>query len=96
MVKLSYFTMLICLWSKLGADLYAKFSLFFVTFIFFPGKRVCPGEALAKMEIFLFVTCIVRRYKILLGQETTPSTKGQEGLTYIPVERYKVRFVERD
>uniref|UniRef100_T1JYF1 Uncharacterized protein n=1 Tax=Tetranychus urticae TaxID=32264 RepID=T1JYF1_TETUR len=34
---------------------------------FSPGKRNCPGEGLANVEIFLYLVCMVQRYRIKVG-----------------------------
>ncbi|XP_005100933.1 cytochrome P450 2B19 [Aplysia californica] len=60
------------------------------------GRRVCLGESLAKMELFLFLARICQRFDIqpaVKGQ--LPSLKGVFGLTVTP-EAYEVRFVERE
>ncbi|XP_005100937.1 cytochrome P450 2C15 [Aplysia californica] len=59
------------------------------------GRRVCLGESLAKMELFLFLAGICQRFDIqpaVKGQ--LPPLKGVFGITSAP-EAYKVRFVER-
>ncbi|ESO84051.1 hypothetical protein LOTGIDRAFT_155365 [Lottia gigantea] len=62
---------------------------------FFLGKRVCMGESLAKMELHLFLTSIVQRYKILPPESgELPSLKSNPGLTFTP-QNYFIRFVRR-
>lgn len=59
------------------------------------GKRACPGEALARMELFLFIVTILQRFEILPADDgQLPSLDGKVGITYTPCE-YKVRFVCR-
>lgn len=49
------------------------------------GRRVCLGEALAKMELFLFFTSILQNFNIALPDGTTePNMKGFLGATYQP------------
>ncbi|XP_067947491.1 cytochrome P450 2B4-like [Watersipora subatra] len=59
------------------------------------GKRICPGETLARMELFFFLTSTVQRFKVFLGQDKVPSTELHREFVNMPKERYKVRFVER-
>jgi cytochrome P450 family 2 subfamily J len=59
------------------------------------GRRVCLGEAMARMELFLLITNLVQRFKFLPKDKTPPSMKDYEfGLTCSPL-RYEVRLVER-
>ncbi|KAL8615481.1 hypothetical protein ACOMHN_053817 [Nucella lapillus] len=62
---------------------------------FFIGKRSCPGEGLARMELFLFLTTLLQRYEIRPAlQGTLPSLQGHIGITYTPFP-YTVSFVQR-
>ncbi|KAK3765316.1 hypothetical protein RRG08_027322 [Elysia crispata] len=59
------------------------------------GRRACPGESLAKMEIFLVVTSLIQRFDLqpaVPGQ--LPSLKPVEGMLFSP-EPFKIRFVDR-
>ena len=59
------------------------------------GRRVCLGEAVAKMELFLFLTSIIKQFDFVLPiDEPEPSLEGILGITYSP-QPYKVRMVER-
>ena len=49
---------------------------------FSTGRRRCPGDFLAKMELFLFVVNIFQKCKIKL--ESDPNFEGIFGLTYGP------------
>ena len=57
------------------------------------GKRSCPGESLAQMEIFLFVTCLVQKYNIILAEEN--SFEEVLGLTLQPKQAVHLRFIKR-
>nr|XP_022332619.1 cytochrome P450 2C28-like isoform X1 [Crassostrea virginica] len=48
------------------------------------GRRVCLGEALARMELFLFVTSLIQRFRLLPGDDNIPSEKDIMGITYAP------------
>ncbi|KAI1730109.1 cytochrome p450 domain-containing protein [Ditylenchus destructor] len=46
------------------------------------GKRICLGESMARMELFLFTANLFRRYKISVTHENNPpSAEQQAGLT---------------
>ncbi|XP_071114114.1 cytochrome P450 2B4-like [Haliotis cracherodii] len=62
---------------------------------FFMGRRICLGESLARMELFLFISALVQRYDIRVATTgQLPSLEGQVGLTYTPPD-YTVRMVKR-
>lgn len=49
------------------------------------GRRVCMGEQLAKMELFLTVTSLLQAFKFRLPEGTPPpSLRGRFGLTLAP------------
>ncbi|XP_061173046.1 cytochrome P450 2H2-like [Saccostrea echinata] len=49
------------------------------------GRRVCLGESLARMELFLFASSMVQRFKILPADpKQIPPLKGVLGVTYGP------------
>ncbi|XP_062573474.1 cytochrome P450 2B4-like [Saccostrea cucullata] len=64
-----------------------------ITFSVWP--RICLGEALAKMELFLFFTRFLQKYEIKPeNPECLPSLEGKLGLTYTP-NSFKMRLLKR-
>ncbi|KAH3843453.1 hypothetical protein DPMN_116971 [Dreissena polymorpha] len=51
------------------------------------GKRRCPGEALAKVEIFLFLSVLLQscRFSVVPGQ-APPKVDSKYGLTLKPLD----------
>ncbi|KAK6169269.1 hypothetical protein SNE40_020350 [Patella caerulea] len=47
------------------------------------GRRVCFGESLAKMELFLFMTTLIQRFEFKpVDPDKLPTLKGVLGLTH--------------
>ncbi|XP_010783479.1 steroid 17-alpha-hydroxylase/17,20 lyase, partial [Notothenia coriiceps] len=59
------------------------------------GVRVCLGEALAKMELFLFLSWILQRFSLSVPTgHSLPSLQGKFGVVLQPA-RYKVTATPR-
>ncbi|XP_014679542.1 PREDICTED: cytochrome P450 2D14-like [Priapulus caudatus] len=60
------------------------------------GRRACPGEALARMELFLFFTSILQNYDISLPEGVTePSLAGDLGIVWM-AKPYQLCCVPRE
>jgi cytochrome P450 len=59
------------------------------------GRRVCLGESLAKMELFLFLSTMIQKFQLLpANPKELPPLKSVFGVTSAPLP-YELRFVER-
>ncbi|KAH8344926.1 hypothetical protein KR067_010971, partial [Drosophila pandora] len=55
------------------------------------GKRMCPGDELARMMLTLFTGRILRRFHLEMAEDCTVDMNGESGITLTP-EPYKLRF----
>nr|QOV04249.1 cytochrome P450 392A12 [Tetranychus urticae] len=51
---------------------------------FSAGKRNCPGESLANVELFLYLVCILQKYRVKVKPGTEISTEATFGLSRRP------------
>ncbi|XP_060082620.1 cytochrome P450 2C28-like [Ylistrum balloti] len=58
------------------------------------GRRLCPGEALAKMELFLFLTSLIQNFRLIPDDpKCLPSLQGIMGMTRSP-KPFKLRAIK--
>ncbi|KAL3884073.1 hypothetical protein ACJMK2_030295 [Sinanodonta woodiana] len=63
---------------------------------FSTGRRMCLGEKVAKMELFIFITAIIQKFRFLPQEGLPlPSLKGELGITYTP-QTFKIRAIPRN
>ncbi|GFU04570.1 cytochrome P450 2D6 [Nephila pilipes] len=67
-------------------------SKYFMPFSF--GKRVCPGESMAYLEMFLYFTSILQKFDIVFPPGTKPTFEAKLAITY-RLEPFKVRFIPK-
>ncbi|GFS01742.1 cytochrome P450 2J2-like [Elysia marginata] len=59
------------------------------------GRRACPAEAMARMELYLFLSALIQRFELrpeVPGEP--PSLEPIPGITYNP-QPCRIRFVDR-
>lgn len=59
------------------------------------GRRMCLGDVLARMELFLFFSSLLHVFHIRLPEgQSLPSLRGNTGVTITP-DSFKVSFIQR-
>ncbi|XP_076441007.1 uncharacterized protein LOC143280261 [Babylonia areolata] len=58
------------------------------------GRRVCLGESLARMELFLYLATLIQHFRFLPAEEQLPPLEGVFGITVSP-RPYKIRALSR-
>ena len=68
----------------IGAD--GKFHKSDALFVFGAGPRACPGEPLARSELFLFLTSILQKFNLKMADPANPTTMEarKTGILYAP------------
>lgn len=59
------------------------------------GKRNCPGEVIAMIEMLFYFVALMQRFHVLPPKGKIPNMKATLGLTYHPVTQ-ELRFVRRE
>lgn len=59
------------------------------------GKRRCPGETLAMMEIFLYTTTVLQKFKVLPDEEKEILLDGHDVLLNVMDDTQGLRFLLR-
>ncbi|XP_055940830.1 cytochrome P450 18a1-like [Argiope bruennichi] len=59
------------------------------------GRRVCPGESMAYLEMFLYFTSILREFDIVFPDGTKPTFDAKYIVTY-RLDPYLVRFIPKN
>ncbi len=63
--------------------------------LFPAGRRMCLGESLAKMELFVFFTHLLHRFSFVKPEDAPPLTfEGNYGVTFTP-KRFDMKFIPR-
>uniref|UniRef100_A0A8C5RA74 Cytochrome P450 n=1 Tax=Leptobrachium leishanense TaxID=445787 RepID=A0A8C5RA74_9ANUR len=73
-----------------------KFQKNDAVMVFSAGKRICPGENLARMEIFLFFTMILQNFKLTSQTRFTEADIAPKftGIVNAPIH-YQLSFIPR-
>ncbi|XP_015919999.1 cytochrome P450 2J6-like [Parasteatoda tepidariorum] len=59
------------------------------------GKRACPGETMAYMEVFLYFVSILQNFNVMLPKEVKPTFEAELTVTY-QLKPYLVQFIPRN
>ncbi|KAH6937194.1 hypothetical protein HPB50_025840 [Hyalomma asiaticum] len=59
------------------------------------GRRACPGETLALMEVFLYVTTVLQKFRVLPEEGKTLCLDGQHALLLLVDDTQPLRFILR-
>ncbi|KAH9373648.1 hypothetical protein HPB48_011396 [Haemaphysalis longicornis] len=58
------------------------------------GKRMCPGETLASVEVFLYITCLLQKYRILPADGKSHDINAID-IPWVDLENHKLTFTPR-
>ena len=71
----------------------SSFLFLLIGFVFFAGRRQCPGEALARTEIFVLISRILQKFRITCADHLPDDVllRGHFGVTYMP-PKFRLQF----
>ncbi|GBN12796.1 Cytochrome P450 2J2 [Araneus ventricosus] len=58
------------------------------------GRRVCPGESMAYMEMFLYFSSILQKFDVVFPDGTKPTFEAKLTIAY-RLERFLVKFIPK-
>lgn len=59
------------------------------------GRRMCLGDVLARMEMFMFFSCVMQQFDLEMEEgHAVPTLEGTVGATIAP-ESFRVKFIPR-
>ncbi|XP_029824045.3 cytochrome P450 2J4-like [Ixodes scapularis] len=62
---------------------------------FTAGRRMCPAETLAMMEIFMYLSTLMQTFTVLPKEGETISLEIHQGISTIPLHTQELRFLPR-
>ncbi|CAN8032591.1 unnamed protein product, partial [Ixodes persulcatus] len=62
---------------------------------FSTGRRMCPGETLATMELFMYLATLMQRFRVLPKEGDTISMDIFDGVITLPLHSQEIRFIPR-
>ncbi|KAG0430412.1 hypothetical protein HPB47_022718 [Ixodes persulcatus] len=62
---------------------------------FSTGRRMCPGETLSMMELFIYLATLMQRFRVLPKEGDTISMDIFDGFITLPLHTQEIRFVPR-
>jgi hypothetical protein len=60
------------------------YAFIYFIYLFHAGKRICVGEELARMMLFLFGGTIIHKFKVKAPEGVTIDLEGECGITLNP------------
>ena len=83
----------VCLWMHI----YSQPLIIDVKCHFLAGRRICAGESLARMELFLFLTAMLQRFSLELPADAArPDPEKPIAVMTLAPPEYKLCALWRD